>query len=55
MEPFIGLEARYFVSDKIGLGLGYVYSKSFGVANGDTEKLNFNNSRLEFGITVQVY
>jgi len=55
VEPFLGVEARYFVSDEIGIGLGYVYSKSFGVANSDTEKLNFNNSRLEFGITIQVY
>jgi hypothetical protein len=55
VEPFIGVEARYFVTDRIGLGLGYSYSKSFGVANSDTEKLNFNNSRLEFGVTFQVY
>ena len=55
VEPFLGVEARYFINDQIGLGLGYVYSKSFGVANSDTEKLNFNNSRLEFGVTVRVY
>ncbi len=55
VEPFLGLEVRYFATDRIGFGIVYVYSKSFGVANSDMEKLNFNNSRLEFGITVQVY
>ena len=55
VEPFLGIEARYFISDGVGLGIGYNYSKSFGVATSDTEKLNFNNSRLEFGITVQVF
>lgn len=54
VQPYIGLELKYEVTSGILIGVGYNYSKSFGVANGDEENLNFNNSRFEFGITVPV-
>ena len=54
VQPFLGIELKYEVANGILLGVGYNYSKSFGVANGDAEKLNFNNSRFEFGILVPV-
>ena len=54
VQPYLGVELKYEVSSGILLGVGYNYSKSFGVANGDAEKLNFNNSRFEFGILVPV-
>ena len=54
VQPFFGLELKYEVGQGILLGVGYNYSKSFGVANGDAEKLNFNNSRFEFSILVPV-
>lgn len=54
VQPYLGLELKYEVSQGILIGIGYNYSKSFGVANGDEEKLNFNNSRFEFGIIVPV-
>ena len=54
VQPFLGIELKYEVTNGILLGVGYNYSKSFGVANGGAEKLNFNNSRFEFGILVPV-
>ena len=54
VQPYIGLELKYEVTSGILIGVGYNYSKSFAVANGDEENLNFNNSRFEFGITVPV-
>ena len=54
VQPYLGIELKYEVTSGILLGVGYNYSKSFGVANGDAEKLNFNNSRFEFGILVPV-
>lgn len=54
VQPYLGIELKYEVTNGILLGVGYNYSKSFGVANGDAEKLNFNNSRFEFGILVPV-
>ncbi len=54
VQPYLGIELKYEVTNGILLGVGYNYSKSFGVANGGAEKLNFNNSRFEFGILVPV-
>ena len=54
VQPYLGIELKYEVTSGILLGVGYNYSKSFGVATGDAEKLNFNNSRFEFGILVPV-
>ena len=54
VQPYLGIELKYEVTNGILIGVGYNYSKSFGVANGDAEKLNFNNSRFEFGILVPV-
>jgi len=54
VQPYLGFELKYEVTSGILIGVGYNYSKSFGVANGDAEKLNFNNSRFEFGILVPV-
>lgn len=53
-QPYLGIELKYEVTNGILLGVGYNYSKSFGIAKGDAEKLNFNNSRFEFGILVPV-
>ena len=54
VQPYIGLELKFEVVNGILIGIGYNYSKSFGVANGDEENLNFNNSRFEFGIAFPV-
>ena len=53
VQPYLGLALKYDLGGFL-IGIGYNYSKNFSVANGDQEKLHFNNSRLEFGITVPV-
>lgn len=49
VKPSIGLDMQYFLLDDIALNVGYNYSKNFGISSGN-EKLNFNNSQLQFGI-----
>lgn len=53
-QPYIGLELKHELNFGILIGVGYNYSKIFGIANGNEEILNFINSRFEFGITVPV-
>tara|TARA_B100000767_G_scaffold268481_2_gene288822 strand:+ start:260 stop:880 length:621 start_codon:yes stop_codon:yes gene_type:complete len=53
IQPFIGTEISCFVSNYIGITVGYSMSKNLSVANGSPETLNFNNSRIEFGLIIE--
>ena len=52
-KPIIGLDVQYFLLDNIAIGLGYHYSKNFGLSSGEQD-LNFNNSQLQFGILMSL-
>ena len=54
IQPFIGVEAAFFVSNYVGLTMGYSVSKNLSVSNGSPEDLSFNNSRIEFGIIIEI-
>lgn len=54
LRPKIGLEFQYFLLDDISIGMGYNYSKNFGIMNSSEQKLNFNNSQLNFKILMSL-
>jgi opacity protein-like surface antigen len=53
IKPILGLDAQYFLLDNIAIGIGYHYSKNFGLSSGEQD-LNFNNSQLQFGILMSL-
>ena len=54
VQPIIGLDAKYYISNTLALGLGYNYSKSYGITNSTPQKLNFNNSQLQFNLLMSL-
>ena len=50
VQPFVGFQTRYNISNDGYLSFGYNFSKSFNVTNSTNEKLSFNNSQIQFGI-----
>ena len=52
-KPIVGLDVQYFLLDDITIGIGYHYSKNFGLSSGD-EDLNFNNNQMQFGILISL-
>ena len=54
VQPIIGLDAKYQISETFALGLGYHYSKNFGLTNSTPQKLNFNNSQLQFNLIMSL-
>ena len=53
IEPIDHYDVQYFLLDDIAIGIGYHYSKNFGLSSGE-EDLNFNNSQLQFGILMSL-
>jgi len=54
VQPIIGLDAKYQINSDFAIGLGYHYSKSFGLTNSTPQKLNFNNSQLQFNLVMSL-
>ena len=54
VQPILGLDAKYQISETFALGLGYHYSKNFGLTNSTPQKLNFNNSQLQFNLVMSL-
>ena len=52
-QPIIGLDAKYQINSDFALGLGYHFSKNFGLTSSD-QKLNFNNSQLQFNLVMSL-
>ena len=50
LQPLIGLNMQYLVTDNIKLSLGYHFSKSFNVTNTSDEKLSFLNNQIQIGL-----
>jgi hypothetical protein len=55
IQPLIGLDLNYVITDNVSLGLGYHVSKSFRTSSSGDEKLRFNNSQLQFNIIISLY
>jgi len=53
VQPIIGLDAKYQINSDFAIGLGYHFSKNFGLSSSD-EKLNFNNSQLQFNLVMSL-
>ena len=54
VQPIVGLDAKYQINETFALGLGYHYSKNFGLTNSTPQKLNFNNSQLQFNLIMSL-
>lgn len=54
VQPLIGIDARYYITNTIAIGMGYHYSKSFGLTNSTPQKLNFNNSQIQFNLIMSL-
>lgn len=54
LQPILGLDAKYFITRELALGMGYHLSKNYGLTNNSPQKLNFNNSQLQFGILMSL-
>ena len=54
---FAGVEwsadAKYQINSDFAIGLGYHFSKNFGLSSSE-EKLNFNNSQLQFNLVMSL-
>jgi len=53
VQPIIGLDAKYQINSDFAIGLGYHFSKNFGLSSSE-EKLNFNNSQLQFNLVMSL-
>lgn len=54
LQPLIGANIEYIISEKISLSLGYNYSKAYNISNGTNEKLKFNTSQFQLGIHIPI-
>ena len=50
IQPLIGLQTKYNISNSSYLSLGYNFSKSLNLFNSSDEHLSFNNNQFQFGI-----
>lgn len=50
IQPVIGLDLRYVVTDYVILSLGYNFSKAFKFSHTSEEKLSFTNNQVQLGI-----
>lgn len=54
VKPVFGLDVQYFLLDDFAISMGYNFSinSKRGESSNGNEKLNFNNSQLQFGILI---
>lgn len=52
LQPSLGFEAKYSVSSKMLVSLGYHYAKAFNLSNSSDEKVTFNTNQIQFGLHV---
>jgi len=50
VQPLVGLQAKYNISNDNYLSFGYNFSKSVNFFNNTDEHLSFNNNQFQFGI-----
>jgi len=55
LQPLIGLNLEYVITDYFSLSLGYNLSKAFNISNSTNEKLSFNNNQIQFGLHFPLY
>jgi len=54
LQPIFGLDARYKVSDKLALSLGYNFSNSYNLTNSSNEKLSIKTKQMKFGVHLPI-
>ncbi len=52
LQPNLGLDLRYSVNERLGLALGYTFSKAFNSTTSSEEKLAFINQQIHFGVHI---
>lgn len=50
IQPNLGFEAKYKITEKGYLSMGYAYSKNAKISNSSGEKVVFNTNQIQFGI-----
>ena len=50
IQPSLGLETKYKITQKAYLSLGYAYSKSAKISDTSGEKVAFNTNQIQFGL-----
>lgn len=50
IQPIIGLDLRYVITDYVTLSVGYNFSKAFKFSHTSDEKLSFTNNQVQLGI-----
>lgn len=50
LQPIIGLNAKYSISENLSVSLGYNFSKTFNFSNSSNEKLSFHTNQIQFGL-----
>jgi opacity protein-like surface antigen len=50
MQPLVGFDLSYSITDNISFGLGYHFSKNFRAKNSGYETLKINNNQLQFNV-----
>ena len=52
LQPIIGINGVYKVSNNLLVSVGYNFSKSFNISNSTSEKVSFITNQLQFGIYI---
>jgi hypothetical protein len=55
IQPLIGLDLNYLITDNTSFGIGYYLSKNYRTSNSGDEKLIINNNQLKFNIIISLY
>jgi|TARA_B110000116_G_C16736806_1_gene536461 hypothetical protein len=55
IQPLVGLDLNYLITDSISFGLGYYLSKNFSSSSSGDEKLIINNNQLKFNVIISLY
>jgi hypothetical protein len=50
LQPIIGINAKYRISEKIALSVGYNFSQALNLSNSSDEKLSFNTNQIQIGL-----
>jgi opacity protein-like surface antigen len=55
IQPLVGIDLNYAVTDNLSFGLGYNFSKNYRSAKSGDESLKMNNNQLRFNLLMSLY
>lgn len=55
IQPLVGFDLSYSITDSISFGLGYHFSKNFRASTSGDETLKINNNQLQFNVLMSLY